>query len=313
MKYAIIFLSFYFYQITSIFAQEKDSLIVETVENPVKLNVEKRNISGAEQEVFALWVIEANTNDVSKAWEKAMESGNKAKMTSDGNRHEIIGIILKEIDKENPMNVYSEIRQGHDGVHIYVAFQLSGSSWIDPNSNQDKTIKAENLLSAFGVKVYLELLDDKLSIEKGELKDIEKEYSANLKSQSNERKSIQADSLSIFNIINEIKIKKDEYSSSNDKLSKQRNYVASTNFSSDDDKKEANKLVKDIEKELKKIMKSIENMQSDIIDKERDINDYHSEIGQLKIHEDELMSRLTDQRILVEEIEHEIYDLEKNN
>jgi len=141
MKYAIIFLGFYLLQFTTICAQENDSLIVE---NPVKLNIEKHKLAGTDQDAFALWVSEAISNDVAKAWAKTMQSGNKAKMESSGNSHEIVGIILKDIDKQNPINVYTEISQEREGVNVYVAFQLSDSIWIDPNSDQDKTIKAEN-------------------------------------------------------------------------------------------------------------------------------------------------------------------------
>jgi hypothetical protein len=310
MKYAIIFLSFYFLQFTTIYAQDNDSLIIE---NPVKLNSEKHNLAGTDQESFALWVSEANSDDVAKAWEKAMESGNKAKMESIGNKHEIVGVILKKIDKTNPMNVYTDINQGREGVNVYVAFQLGDSSWIDPNSNQDKTVKAENLLTAFGFKIYLEVLDDKLSVENSKLKGIEKEYNANLKNQTDERKSIQADSLSIFNIENEIRLKKNVYKGTTDILSMQQNYIAGTNFSSDVELKEANRLMKDIEKELKRTTKSIENAQSDIIDKQKDIKDSYLGIDQLKKQEEELMNKLTEQRSRVDRLEHEIYNIENNN
>lgn len=307
MKYAIIMISFFLFQLTSINAQETDSLIIE---NPVKLSIEKHSLADLNQEVFVLWVSGANPNDVTKAWGKTMESGNKAKLESEGNKHQIIGAILKDIDKNNSMNVYADIIQERKGVKVFAAFQLNDSTWIDPDSDDDKTVKTENLLTGFGEKVYIEVLNNKLSVENGQLKSLEKENNSNLKSQTNEKKSIQSDSLSIFNTRNEIKLKKGEYTTTTDKLSKQRNYIASTNFTSDEEKKEANKLMKNIEKELKKITKEIEKLQNNIVDMEKNIKESYYKIDQLKVEETELMDKITEQKSRIKRLEHEIYELE---
>ena len=307
MKNALLLLSCFLFQTTFINAQGADSLIIE---NPVKLSVVKHNLADLHQVVFLLWVSEANPNDVTKAWGKTMETGNKAKLESEGNLHQIMGVIMKEIDKSNTMNVYSEIIQQRKGVNLYVAFQFSDSTWIDPNLDIDKTVKIENLLAGFGEKIYIEVLNDKLSVENGQLKTLEKENNSNLKLQGSEKKSIQSDSLSIFSTNNEIKLKKDEYSVTTDKLSKQRNYIASTNFILDDEKKEANRLMKNIEKELKRNTKEIERLQNYIIDKEKDIKNAYYKIDQLIVEETEIQNKITEQKSRIKKLEQEIYGLE---
>jgi len=310
MKNALLLLSFFLFQTANFNAQDTDSLIIE---NPVKLSAEKHNLADLQQEVFVLWVSEANPNDVTKAWGRTMESGNKAKLESEGSKHQIMGALMKEIDKSNTMNVYSEIIQQRNGVNLYVSFQLSDSTWIDPNLDIDKTVKVEKLLAGFGEKIYIEVLNDKLSVENGQLKTLEKENNSNLKSQGIEKKSIQSDSLSIFSTRNEIKLKKDEYTMTTDKLSKQRNYIASTNFTSNEEKKEANRLMKNIEKELKRITNEIEKHQNRIINKEKDIKDSYYKIDQLKVEETEIMDKITEQKSRVKRLEHEIYGLKNKS
>jgi len=307
MKYAVILISTFLIQFTNIRAQETDSLIIQ---NPVKLGVEKHSLADINHEVFVLWVSEANPEDVTKAWNKTMESGNKAKLESEGNLHQIKGAILKDIDKKKPMNVYTEIKQDRKGVKVFAAFQQSDSTWIDPRSESGITIRTENVMMNIGRKIYQEVLKDKLVNENKKLKELEKNHESNLIEQSNFRKKIQSDSLAIFNNRNEIELKKKEYSTVTDKLSKQRNEIASTNFSSDEAKKEANRKMKEIEKEQKKITKTIEKLQNGIIDDEKSIAGSFYNIEHLKVEETEILKNITDQKTKVVRLESEIFSFE---
>lgn len=306
MKIAIFLLSLSIYPYANCIAQDTDSLIIE---NPVELSVEKRNLGNTEQEVFMLHVKEANKVEVEKAWTKSLEKSNKAKMEINGNERTILGATIADIDKTMPFNVYSQIVEDRKGIKIYAAFQKSDSTWIDPESESGNTLRTEKVLMRFGRDIYAEVLSDKLSVENKKLKDLEKNHDSNLKSQTNLKKNIQSDSLAIFNNKNEIDLKKKEYSTVTEKLSQKRNEVASTNYTSEDAKKTANKLVKEIEKEQKQVSKEIEKLQNNTLDKEKDIAEYFYEIEQLKVEESEILKRVTNQKSRTKSLEEEIYQL----
>ena len=307
MKYSIFLLSFYLISITNLFAQEADSLIVA---NPVELKVEKRNLGNKEQKVFMIHVSEAVLDDVEKAWTKTLEKRNKAKMELIGGERIITGITIEDIDKKALFNVYSQVTTGRKGINVYAAFQINDSTWIDPESDSENTIRAEKVMINFGREIYAEVLNDKLVIESKKLNELEKSYDSNLIEHGDFKKIIQSDSLVIFNNRNEIELKKKEYSTITDKLSKQRNEIASTNYTSDEAKMEANKKVKEIEKERKKVTKKIEKLQNDIIDKEKNIAESFYKIEQLKVEETELLKNVTAQKTIVDRLENEILSFE---
>ena len=304
MKTALLFLSFFVFQFVNINAQETDSLIIA---NPVELKVEKRHLGNKEHNVFMLYVNEATLEDVEKAWNNYLEKGNKSKMELIRGERIIKGITIKDIDKSALLNVYTQVTEGRKGINVYAAFQINDSTWIDPDSESGNTIRTEKVLMNFGREIYAEVLNDKLVIESKKLKELDKSHDTNLKEQSSLRKTIQSDSLAIFNNKNEIDLKKKEYSTVTDKLSKQRNEIASTNYTSEEAKKEANKKMKVIEKEQKKITKTIEKLHNDIIDKEKNIADSFYKIEQLKVEETEILNKVTDQKSRVDRLEHEIF------
>lgn len=307
MKFSIVFLSFYFLSFTNIYAQETDSLIIA---NPVELKVEKRNLGNKEQKVFMIHVSDAVLEDVEKAWATSLEKRNKAKMELIGGERIIKEITIEDIDKKAIFNVYSQVTSGRNGINVYAAFQINDSTWIDPESESGITIRTEKVMMNFGQKIYTEVLNDKLVIESKKLKEIEKSHDSNLEEHNDLKKIIQSDSLAIFNNRNEIELKKKEYSTITDKLSKQRNEMASTNYTSDEAKKLDNKKVKGIEKEQKQVTKTIEKLQDDIIDKEKNIAGSFYKIEQLKVEETEILKKVTDQKSRVLSLENEIYSLE---
>ena len=307
MKFSIVLLSFYFLSFTNIYAQETDSLIIA---NPVELKVEKRNLGNKEQKVFMIHVSDAVLEDVEKAWATSLEKRNKAKMELIGGERIIKEITIEDIDKKAIFNVYSQVTSGRNGINVYAAFQINDSTWIDPESESGITIRTEKVMMNFGQKIYTEVLNDKLVIESKKLKEIEKSHDSNLEEHNDLKKIIQSDSLAIFNNRNEIELKKKEYSTITDKLSKQRNEMASTNYTSDEAKKLDNKKVKGIEKEQKQVTKTIEKLQDDIIDKEKNIAGSFYKIEQLKVEETEILKKVTDQKSRVLSLENEIYSLE---
>lgn len=308
MKFSIILLSFYLFSFTNLFSQEIDSLIIA---NPIELKVEKRKLGNKEQKVFMIHVSEAVLEDVEKAWTNTLEKKNKAKMELVGGERIIKGITIEDIDKKALFNVYSQVTTGRNGINVYAAFQINDSIWIDPESDSGNTIRTEKVMMNFGQKIYTEVLNDKLVIESKKFKELEKSYDSKLEEHSDLRKNIQSDSLAIFNNKNEIELKKKEYSTVTDKLSKQRNEIASTNYSSEEAKKEANRKVKQIEKEQKQVTKTIEKLQDDTIDKEKNIADSFYKIENLKVEETEILKKVTEQKSRVDRLEHEIYSLEK--
>lgn len=307
MKRSLIISFLSFFILNAVFSQETDSLILQ---NPVHVSASNHNLKGDPQSVFLLFIEEANKEEVTKAWDSAMEKGTKSKMEKDGNKRFIHKIIIEDIDKETLFDVHAEVIEARKGIKVFVAFQAADSTWIDPKKESGNTIRAEKVLMKFGQKIYGEVLSDKLKVEQGVLKDFEKQREDIAKDQTNLTKSIQADSLGIHNARNEIKLKKDEYSTVTEKLSDQRTGMVQTNYSSDDQKKEAEKLIKETEKDQKKITKTIENLRNDIIDMEKNISESFYEIEQLKVDDNDIMQKITVQNERIKTLENAIFDLQ---
>ena len=292
----------------SVKAQNIDSMIVK---NPVRIGVEERELGGEVQKVFSLFVMNSSIDEVEKAWDKYMESGNKVKMVADGSYRTMEGAINKNIDPNQPIDIFSELAQGRKGVFVYVAIRLPDSTWISPEGNADKTIRTEKILMRFGKLIYKEYLMDELKDQENKLDDLEKDYNGILKKQTNLKKEIQSDSLEIFNIENDIKAAKENYKSVADELSRKEREMRNTEFTSDDAKKIAEKELKDLQKEKKRIAKSIEKMQNDVIEVNNNIveADYYLQLA--KEDEQKVLEKIFEQKKIVDKLREAIEAFEE--
>ena len=268
-----------------------------------ELSVGKRTLNLKDSTVFVLEVHRAIEKDVLNSWKKAIEK-NKIKATISNDQLTIKQVVITALDEE-PVDIYSTVVQQDHSVKLYSVFIVDGER-VDPHGKEGASVKVRKLLGNFGGRVYQEVLQRELKEKQEVLENLEKNREKNLKEQDKMDKTIQKDSLKIGTEETEISLLKGQLEGATDRYTTQKNKIATTEYTSKDDAKEAKETLKGFDKERKTIEKDIEKRHDEILDLKAEIRDYWYALEQLKKDEAGLKQKILDQRELVKSAQDEL-------
>ena len=268
-----------------------------------EVSVGRRTLNLKDSTVFVLEVHRALEKDVNDSWKKAIEK-NKIKAVIKNDQLTIKGVILESISS-TPMDVYSTAIQQDKGVKLYSVFILNGER-IDPHGKEGESVKVRKLLERFGAQVYETVLVRELKEKEEVLEELTKNRDKNLKKQDKIDKAIQKDSLNIFSTETEIGLLKGQLEGATERYNAKKKKVASTNYATKEDAKEAKADLKILDKERKEVEKEIQKNSKAILSYKSQIRDYWYELKQLKADETSLEQKLANQRAIVKLAEEEM-------
>ena len=269
----------------------------------VNVSAGKRTLNLKDTTVFVLEVNRAQEKYVFNKWKKHIEK-NKVKATIINNQLEAKQFVFKGIDA-NLIDVYSEVVQQQNSVKLYAIFILKENR-IDPRSTEGVSVKVKNMLREFGLEIYKNVLSTELKEKQTTLSTLEKERVKNIKEQDKLDKTIQKDSLKIGSYETEIILLKGQLGGATSRYTTQKNKVASGNFSSNEEAKEAKSVLKGYGKERKEYEKEIEATHNEIFELSTGIRNYWYKLEQFKKEETILNNKIVNQRIVVKNAEQEL-------
>ena len=268
-----------------------------------EVSVGRRTLNLKDSTVFVLEVHRAMEKDVNDSWKKAIEK-NKVKAVIKNDQLTLKGVVLESISS-TPMDVYSTVVQQDKGVKLYSVFILNGER-IDPHGKEGESVKVRQLLERFGAEVYEAVLVRELKEKEDALKELTKNRDKNLKKQDKIDKAIQKDSLNILSTETEISLLKGQLEGATERYNVKKKKVATTNYATKEDAKEARADLKILDKERKEVEKEIQKNSKAILSYKSQIREYWYELKQLKADESSLEQKLADQRAVVKLAEDEL-------
>jgi hypothetical protein len=268
-----------------------------------EVSVGRRTLNLTDSTVFVLEVHRAIEKDVIDSWKKSIEK-NKVKAVIKNDQLTIKGVVLESISS-TPLDLYSTAVQQDKGVKLYSVFILNGVR-IDPHGKEGESVKVRKLLERFGAQVYETVLTRELKEKEEVLKELAKNRDKIIKKQNKIDQSIQKDSLNIFSTETEIGLLKGQLEGATDRYNAKKKKVATTNYATKEDAKEAKADLKLLDKERKDVEKEIQKNSKAILSYKAQIRDYWYELKQLKADELSLEQKLEEQRMVVKLAEEEL-------
>ncbi len=268
-----------------------------------EVSVGRRTLNLKDSTVFVLEIHRSVEKDVIESWKKAIEK-NKIKAVIKNDQLTIKEVIIESVSNI-PLDIYSTAVQQDKGVKLYSVFVIKGER-IDPHGKEGESVKVRKLLERFGAQVYEAVLVRELKEKQEVLKELSKDRDKNIKKQDKIDKAIQKDSLNILSTETEISLLKGQLEGATDRYNAKKKKVASTNYATKEDAKEAKSDLKLLDKERKEVEKEIQKNAKAILSYKSQIRDYWYELKQLKADEVSIEQKLSDQRFVVKSAEGEI-------
>jgi chromosome segregation ATPase len=230
-------------------------------QQPIVVSEDSLDFGQSSMPSLSVTIPEANYQDVMKSWKKELESVSKAKTIINDNEISLYGANLKNVSAQ-PVNVYSRIATLDSSLLLTVAFEENKDEYIEKTKNEMTLTKAKEYLREFARIQYVDVAKDQADVEEKKLSDLQKELSSLEKEKSRLQKSIASDSSSLFSENENIRIQKNVLETVSGEIIDQNKQMAAP--SSDDVRKEKEKLLKDLEKRKNKALSSIESSQNKI-------------------------------------------------
>jgi hypothetical protein len=272
-------------------------------QNGYEVSVGKRLLNFKDSTVFVLEIDRAIEKDVVTSWKKALAGKNATTEIRSG-QLSVFDVIIESVD-DSAMDIHSTIVQQDTSVKLYSVFVLDGNR-VDPKGKEGTSVKVRKLLASFGARVYLEVLERELDEKKDRLKVLTKEREKNVKAQDKAVKEIQKDSLEIGTFETDISLLKGELISTTERYNVKKNFIATTNFTTKDDAKEAKSELKELDKDRREIEKDIQKYSEEILDVKAEARDSGYSKKQLKEDLEVLEEKLIIQRDLVKRATEEL-------
>jgi hypothetical protein len=263
----LIFILFLVVGLSS-FAQEE---IVVTLKN--------KTFSVGELPSFVTFIPQANYNDVMKEWDKYLNQDTKEKtLLMDGE----VRMLNKEYEKisATPLNIYSYLKEYDGELMLVCAFQL-GNQWISREMDEEIYIPTKKYVRDFAVEAYKQAVADQLKEQEKVLKKMEGQKTSLLNSTESKLFEINQFERAIITKKDQITLNKIDQSNKVIQMQAQKELVLKLANAGEDEKDEAEKILKELEKDFKKLQKQNENYHQDIDNNESYIR--QSEIQLAKI------------------------------
>lgn len=228
----------------------------------IVLTLKNKSFSIGEVSSFVTFIPQANFSQVVKDWDKYLSKDTKEKTFEQ--EGEII-ILNKEYEKisPNPLNIYSYLKE-YDGELLLVCAIQIGEEFVSREMDEEIYIPAKKFVRDFAVEAYQQAVAEELKEAEKELKKMEGQKTSLLSSRESIFFQINQYERNIITKKDEITLNKMDQSSKVIQLQAQKELVLKLANAGEEEKDEAEKIVKELEKDFKKLQKQNEGLHQDI-------------------------------------------------
>lgn len=287
----LLFLLVLFFNLNA-FAQE--AYKVTTISDSLKYGV-----------LCPCYVIDVNdisVDDMSKIGNDWVEDFSKMKEeTSEDGVNELKGIVFETLENDSLTASWKTIPSTTGATFVIGFFDLKGNAIVNEHL---KNVALRKELDKLGYTFYHEVLEQKLDKEEDKLKDLEKELSKAQKDEESILKDISSEKVDIQNHNESIHVLESEVSAISGRIGNQKNVVATS--SEKDVKKEAEKVLKEMEKSRDDLFDEKEKLHKKIVEAESEIREMEFELTTKKTEVENFQKKVASQRIVVDELEDEL-------
>ncbi|MBL0309823.1 MAG: hypothetical protein IPP77_09165 [Bacteroidetes bacterium] len=268
-----------------------------------------RPMSKGTQPAFTLNIPQTNLKDVEKEWMKYIKSGSKEKSVAVGGEIIMPGAVNKNIAAE-PFTIYSTLLETNQGVFLSAWFGLGGDSvFITRELNNGKDLAAKKYIRDFAIQRYRVAVKAQVEIEKGKMKDLEKELKGLEKDEDKANKNINGYERDIQRSKDQIATNDGDEKRKGDLVYAQKTKMDNMNTYEKETLKAAEKVLKTLEKEKEKIQKDSEKENRKIDDWNSNIREERRKIDNLKQDQRIKRGQIADQKKVISEVEQKLKDI----
>lgn len=252
---------------TIITAQGNVAKKIEVIDVTKVLSLGKQN--GLKMNIY-----QATKKQVEKDWTNTIRVNTKSKVENINNELFIIQTNIKAISP-NPVNIYSVINEYPDYVELNAFVEVDGK-FISSNTHETEYLGARKFLRDFGIACYKDAVKEELGTEESTLKGLEKEFKKLVGENDKLYKDISQEERSIEVNKKEIQTNELDQRRTRGLIEQQKSQLAK--LRSEEQKKEAEKVLKNFESDLTKLQKQHESLHKDIDKSEAKIRGYQRSI-----------------------------------
>lgn len=263
-------------------------------QQPILISEDSLEFAGSTMPGFKVLIPEAVYDKTVKNWTKELESGTRSKIVEKNNEMSIFGARVKDVS-DDPVNIYSTINEGENNVELLAAIELERNKFISGSEAQ----KAKQFLFDFAKDQYIDVVNQQLSAEKSELRDLEGDLNSLQREQSRMEQSskdntelIAEEQEKLRNLTNEL-----EYLTAGTGSGEE---VVGMGAAADPDD------ARDIEKETKKVKREISSAEKKISRAEAEIEENSKAVPRNAQAQESARNKVTEQQAVVRTLEEKL-------
>lgn len=263
-------------------------------QRPIEITDDSMKYGSSTMPALSVFIPEVNYETILKNWTKELQSGTRSKVVQRGDEVSIFGAKIKQVS-DNPVNVYSKVANGDNGVNLKVAMELERDRFIGDAQHQG----ARDYVFDFAKNQYLDVAKNQLDNEKKTLKDLQNELNGLEKEQARLEKSNQNNKEIIAAEKGRLKVLNQSLTTNSD-TTRQRVADVSGMGATDPDK------LKDLEKQRKKTMNDIQSSEKKIAKAEKDLDENDRKLPPNASEQQKAKQRVAEQQSVVQKYEDKI-------
>lgn len=246
-------LMFYLFALLNTLSYAQEEIIV-TLKN--------KTFSIGETPSFVTFIPQANYEQVQKDWSKYLSKDTKEKTEEQEGE---LFILNKDYEKisPTPLNIYSYIKEYDGELMLVVAFQI-GDQFVSREMDEEIYIPAKKYVKDFALEAYRKAVSDELKDEEKALKKLESQKTSMLNSKESVVFDINLYERNIITKTDEITLNKMDQSNKVLQMQAQKELILKLANAGEEEKDEAEKILKELEKDFKKLQKQNESLHQDI-------------------------------------------------
>lgn len=262
-------------------------------QKPIEITDDSLNFGNSSMPAFSVLIPEANYESTVKDWTKKLQSGTKSKVVEKGDEISIFGAKIKDVS-DNPVNVYSQIKDINDGINLKVAIELEKDRFVG-NAERDKT---KDYLFVFAKDQYLVVANQQLDDEKKKLRDLERDMNSLERDKEKMEKSTKDNKVAIAAEKERLNILNNDIKNLSDQSVGQANNVGmgatDPNLLKNQDKQR-----KKTDREIKASEKKISKAEKEVEDNDRALpeNQTQLEVARKRVSEQEAVVRQYEDKV----------------
>jgi hypothetical protein len=267
---------------------------VTKAQKPIQIADDSMKFGSSTMPALSVFIPEVSYETILKDWTKELQSGTRSKVVQRGDEVSIFGAKIKQVS-DHPVNVYSKVANGDNGVNLKVAMELERDRFIGDAEHQG----ARDYLFDFAKNQYLDLAKNQLDNEKKTLRDLQNDLNGLEKEQARLEKSNQNNKEIIASEKGKLKVLNESLATISD-TTRQHVTDISGMGATDPDK------LKDLEKQRKKTMNDIQSSEKKIARAEKDLDENDRKLPANTSEQAKAKQQVAEQQAVVQKFEDKV-------